>query len=407
MAHEPRCLRGTARPAPAVEVADIVRADGGAFARSHALSIEQRRALRAIVRCRSAALGGHLEVCTDCGEQRPAYNSCRNRHCPKCQALPQARWVERQMERVLPVKCFHVVFTLPAELRPLARRHGRHLYELLLRSASSTLLTLGRDRRWLGAELGITAVLHTWARDLSLHPHAHCIVTAGGLSLDGGRWVDAQRAFLFPVAVMARLFRGRFLAGLCRLRRTRGVGRHLGADAFDALLRQLYAIDWNVYCKAPFAGPEQIFRYLGQYTHRVGITNHRLLGFDGQQVTFRTRGADTVTIDAQTFLARFLSHVLPHRFVKIRHSGLLANGPAVFRRERARQLLVARGPTPPRVEPAPVVPAPGDWQQLLEALTGIDLRVCRRCGRRAVVRVPLPSTPTVLARAPPAGEVAA
>jgi hypothetical protein len=407
MAHEARCPRGTARPPPGLEVADIVRAHGRAFERSHALSLEQRRALRAIERCRSAALGGHLEVCTACGDERPAYNSCRNRHCPKCQALPQARWVERQMARVLPVKCFHVVFTLPAELRPLARRHGRQLYELLLRTASSTLLTLGRNRRWLGAELGITAVLHTWARDLSLHPHAHCIVTAGGLSLDGERWVDAQRAFLFPVAVLARLFRGRFLADLCQLRRTQGVGRHLATDAFDALLRQLYATDWNVYCKAPFAGPEQIFRYLGQYTHRVGITNHRLLGLDGEQVTFRTRGVDTVTIDAQTFLARFLSHVLPHRFVKIRHSGLLANGQAVFRRERARQLLLTRRPAPLRVEPALALPALDDWQQLLEALTGIDLRVCRRCGRRAVIRFPLPATPIVLARAPPTREVAA
>lgn len=177
----PRCLSGTAREPPRLELADIVRAHGKAYARRHALSLEQRRALRDILRCRTAALGGHLEQCTACGEERPAYNSCRNRHCPKCQALPQARWVERQIERILPVRCFHVVFTLPAELRPLARRHGRDLYELLLHSASNTLLTLGRDPRWLGAEIGVTAVLHTWSRDLSLHPHAHCIVTAGGL----------------------------------------------------------------------------------------------------------------------------------------------------------------------------------------------------------------------------------
>jgi Putative transposase/Transposase zinc-binding domain len=374
------------------------------------VSIEQRRAMRDILRCRTAALGGHLEVCTTCGEERPAYNSCRNRHCPKCQALPQARWVERQMERVLPVKCFHVVFTLPAELRPLARRHGRDLYELLLQSVSSTLLTLGRDPKWLGAELGVTAVLHTWSRDLSLHPHAHCIVTAGGLSLDAAHWVDTEREFLFPLAVLAKLFRGKFLAGLTRLRQTRGLGRHLNTDAFDALVDGLYDTARNVYAKAPFAGPTQIFRYLGQYTHRVGISNHRLLSLDARGVTFRTRGLETVTLDAETFIERFLSHVLPFRFVKIRHSGLMANGGAVLRRERARALLGARRPVQPVGGEALPRVADADWQQALRMLTGIDLGVCRRCGCRTIDRRPLPPSTLmgpVRVRAPPAREVAA
>jgi hypothetical protein len=410
VALDARCLRGTAREPPRLEVADILRAHGDTYASRHVLSIEQHRAVRDILRCRTAALGGHLEECTVCGAEHPAYNSCRNRHCPKCQALPQARWVERQRERVLPVKCFHVVFTLPAELRPLARRHGRDLYELLLRSASSTLLTLGRDPKWLGAELGVTAVLHTWARDLSLHPHAHCIVTAGGLSLDGTRWVDTERGFLFPLSVLGKLFRGKFLAGLLELRRTRGVGRHLNTDAFDRLVQGLYETDWNVYAKAPFAGPTQIFEYLGHYTHRVGISNHRLLSLDERGVTFRTRGAEAVTLDVERFIERFLCHVLPYRFVKIRHSGLMANGSAVLRRERARALLVARSPVLRRGGEGPHRLADADWQQALRMLAGIDVGVCRRCGCRAVVRRPLPpSTPSapVRARAPPAREVAA
>jgi Zn ribbon nucleic-acid-binding protein len=408
MGAEPRCLSGTAREPPRLEVADILRAHGEAYARRHALSIEQRRAMRDILRCRTAALGGHLDVCTTCGEERPAYNSCRNRHCPKCQALPQARWVEQQVERVLPVKCFHVVFTLPAGLRPLARRHGRDLYELLLHSASSTLLTLGRDPKWLGAQLGITTVLHTWARDLTLHPHAHCIVTAGGLSLDGARWVDTERDFLFPLAVLAKLFRGKFLAGLTRSRRTHGIGRHLSSDAFETLVDSLYKTDWNVYAKAPFAGPTQVFRYLGQYTHRVGISNHRLLSLDARGVTFRTRGTKTVTLDVEGFIERFLTHVLPFRFVKIRHSGLMANGGAALQRERARALLAARHPVS-RAADVPIRLGDADWQQALEVLTGIDLAACRRCGRRTVVRQPL-SPPTHgpgRARAPPTREVAA
>jgi len=406
----PRCLLGTAREPPRLELANIVRAHGEEYARRHALSGEQRRALRDILRCRTAALGGHLEVCTACGDERPAYNSCRNRHCPKCQALPQARWVEQQMERVLPIRCFHVVFTLPAELRPLARCHAREIYELLLHSASSTLLTLGRDSRWLGAEIGVTAVLHTWSRDLSLHPHAHCIVTAGGLSPDGARWIDTEHDFLLPLAVLSKLFRGKFLAGLLALRKTRGVGGHLNTDGFDALLRGLYATDWNVYAKAPFAGPTQIFRYLGQYTHRIGISNHRLLSLDDRGVTFRTRGADTVTLDADRFIERFLSHVLPFRFVKIRHSGLMANGSAVLRRERARSLLVARSPAQPRGGEAPPRPSDIDWQQTLMDLTGIDIGICKHCGGHSVIRRPLPPSTlmgVMRARSPPAREVAA
>lgn len=366
--------------------------------------------MRDITRCRTAALGGHLQKCNACGDERPAYNSCRNRHCPKCQALPQARWVDKQMDRVLPVTCYHVVFTVPAELRPLAKMHPRAIYDLLFRAASDTLLTLGQDPRWLGAQLGITSVLHTWARDLSFHPHVHCIVTAGGLTPDL-RWLDTKHDFLFPISVMAKLFRGKFLSGLSRLRRREHIGGALNTDAFEKLVQKLYTTTWNVYSKAPFAGPRQVFQYLGRYTHRVGISNRRLVAFDDHGVTFRTRGNDIVTLSASAFVSRFLQHVLPHGFVKIRHYGLMANGGAVQKRERARALLNGQSHDSAGAPNTATV----DWKHQLAALTGTDVTICPLCGRPAVVRVPLPkaahdSLPPLTnttPRAPPHREVAA
>jgi hypothetical protein len=394
-----------------LEVADVLLAHGAQYAQSHSLGPEQQRAMRDIMRCRTAALGGHLDRCTACGDEQPAYNSCRNRHCPKCQALSQARWVEGQMERVLPVPCFHVVFTLPAQLRSLGRRHPREIYDLLFRSAADTLLTVGRTPRYLGAELGITAVLHTWNRQLEHHPHVHCICTAGGLSPDGTRWCACRPNFLFPVQVMGQLMRGKFLDGLMRLRRSGRVPGGLSSDDFSQLIQSLYDLDWNVYSKAPFAGPKYLFRYLAHYTHRTGISNSRLVAMDEHGVTFRTHGDDTVTVPPQLFIERFLTHVLPHGFVKIRHYGLMANGRATERRERARQRLAERSD--------PAAPSPDEphaelrsmpWSEALALLSGVDLRVCKRCGKRAVVRVPLPvPRPIVTARvrAPPDVEVAA
>jgi hypothetical protein len=406
-----QCHGAAVRQSPRLEVADVLLAHGAQYAQSHSLSSEQQRAMRDIMRCRTAALGGHLDRCTACGDEQPAYNSCRNRHCPKCQALAQARWVEGQMERVLPVRCFHVVFTLPAQLRPLARRHPREIYDLLFRSAADTLLTLGRTPRHLGAELGITAVLHTWNRQLEHHPHVHCICTAGGLSLDGTRWIASRPNFLIRVEVMGQLMRGKFLDGLMRLRRSGRVTGGLCSDEFSQLVESLYDLEWNVYSKAPFAGPKYIFRYLAHYTHRTGISNSRLVAMDEHGVTFRTHGDDTVTLPPQLFIKRFLNHVLPHGFVKIRHYGLMANGHAVKRREQARQLLATRSqqpdgsPEPPHVQLRSV-----PWSEALALLSGVDLRVCRRCGKRAVVRVPLPRPRPVLTarvRAPPVAEVAA
>src|SRR5665213_2380874 len=256
---------------PAAEIADIVRAHGQAFARAHALSAEKTAVLDAIARCRTAALGGHVDVCDACGHADISYNSCRNRHCPKCQSLAQARWLERRMQRVLPTHAFHVVFTLPSQLRPLALANRTLLFDLLFACAAETLLELGRDPRWLGAELGITSVLHTWTRELLFHPHVHCIVTGGGLSSDGQRWIGTRKDFLFPVRVLGALFRGKFLARL-RLAHARG-DLYLPAPAhFERLCNQLQRKRWIVYARPPFGGPQHVFRYLGRYTHRVGLS---------------------------------------------------------------------------------------------------------------------------------------
>jgi hypothetical protein len=354
---------------------------------------EQHAVLRAIARCRTAALGGHADVCGACGYTTIAYNSCRNRHCPKCQALSQARWLEQRMERVLPTHAFHVVFTLPSELHGLVLANRETLFALLFAAAAEALLELGRDPRWLGAELGITSVLHTWTRDLRFHPHVHCIVTGGGLSLDGQRWIATRPDYLFPVKVLGALFRGKFLACLNELYargalRLEGPAMKLADPARFARVRdKLYRSRWVVYSKPPFGGPEQVFRYLGRYTHRVGLSNQRLVALDERGVTFRTRGAQTATLAPHEFLRRFLLHVLPKGFVKIRHYGLMAASNVGTRLAVAQRLLGTE--PPPRAADTPK--APRDFRELLLALTGIDLRCCPRCGAFAMQRLPLPS----------------
>jgi len=389
-----------------LEVADIFRRYLEPFERAHALSPRDRRLARDLISCRTAALGGHVERCTACGHERPAYNSCRNRHCPKCQSLQSARWVARRLDRLLPVHYFHVVFTLPGELRELCSRNRAELFDLLLKSAAEALLALGRDPKWLGrpADLGITAVLHTWARDLHLHPHVHCIVTGGGLATDGSAWVAAPKDFLFPVHVLGALFRGKFLAGFERLR-ARGA---LADDDDDRAARRrrarLYDQSWVVYAKRPFGGAEQVYRYLGRYTHRVAISNRRLVSVDDAAIVFETRHGKTATLPPLEFVRRFLQHRLPGGFVKIRHSGLLA--PVNVNRALVRaQALLGPAPAP---EPPVVGADRGDddrndgdkhdrvrvadlpWPELLFRLTGFDARVCPACRQRTLVRVPLP-----------------
>lgn len=385
------CPARNGRGRPRLEVADIFREAGGAYLARYAPTPEQRKVMVAIERCRTAVLGGHLDVCTSCGHQAPAYNSCRNRHCPKCQSLAQARWLAQRRERIVPTKYFHVVFTLPQELRALARLNPKRIYDLLLESAARTLMEFGQSR--LHAQLGITAVLHTWTRDLRFHPHAHCIVTAGGLHEHGDRWVPVRGRFLFPVKLMSEVFRGKLLDGLARLHERQELELQgscaplADPEAFRQLKDRLYRKHWVVYAKRPFGGPQQVFEYLGRYTHRVGISNHRLLAFDESGVRFRTKDRKTTTIDAVEFVRRFLLHVLPPGFVKIRHYGLVAAANVANKLEVARRCLVdAEDPLP-----APSTPSSPTWRELLLALTGIDILVCSACGNRSVERYPLPS----------------
>ena len=303
---EPSSAELPQREQPTLEVADIFRAHGDAYRHRHELTDDQWAVMRAIETCRTAVLGGHVDVCDACGFSRPAYNSCRNRHCPKCQSLTQAAWIEQRKERILPSSYFHVVFTLPAQLRGLCRRNSKTFYNLLFQTVSRTLLELGDDPGRLGAQIGFTAVLHSWSRNLELHPHLHCIVAGGGLSSDGDHWIPARRRYLFPVKVLSRLFRGKFLDRL-RLLYERGrldlcgqCASLAAPPAFQQFLDNLYRQEWVVYAKRPFGGPEQVYKYLGRYTHRVGLSNQRLVAFDGQQVCFRTKNGKTITLSAES-----------------------------------------------------------------------------------------------------------
>lgn len=346
--------------------------------------------MRAIQACRTSVLGGHVDECLDCGLERPAYNSCRNRNCPKCQALAQQRWVDKRKERILPVHYFHVVFTLPAELKLLVLRNRRLLYDLLFMAAAETLLILGRDPKRLGCLLGISAVLHTWTRDLRFHPHLHCIVTGGGLSTDSNKWVDTGGKYLFPVKVLSMLFRGKFLDALSRAYEDGKLKLpdNLSAPgAFATLRDRLFEKGWVVYSKRPFAGPEQVFSYLGRYTHRVGISNHRLLSVTDNSVTIDTRDGKTATMHPQEFIRRFLLHVLPAGFVKIRHYGLMASSNVKTKLALASRLLELRPSN--RKKKNSEHAAAEDWRTLFERLTGINLRICPRCGSSRIRRIPL------------------
>lgn len=378
---------------PQFTAGEVFRRHGDAYRARYAITRQQSKALWCIAHCRTAVMGGHLDACDDCDWQQPAYNSCRNRHCPKCQGAAQAEWLAAREERLLPVPYFHVVMTLPSELRPLARANPREVYGLLLRSANGTLLELARDPKWMGGIPGITSVLHTWSRDLRLHPHVHSVVTGGGLSLDGTRWVSrGEGRLLFPVKVIGRLFRGKMLAGLAALREA---GELRGVDdplAFAGLKDRLYRKDWVVYAKRPFAGAEQVFSYLGRYTHRVGLSDYRLLDVTADAVTWKTRGDGTATVAPVEFIRRLLQHVLPKGFVKIRHAGLYAAGNVNTRLARARALLAD--------EPPPVVERTVDLEAIIAELIEMPSGGCPACGGRLTSR-PLPAAGAASSRAPP------
>jgi hypothetical protein len=390
---------------PALEVADIVRAHGTAYLQAHGghLSEAQRRTLHELALCRTAALGGHSEHCAGCGEVHISYNSCRNRHCPKCQAAARADWWARESGLLLPVEYHHVVFTLPQALGPLTLQNPRVLYDLLFRAAWETVRELALDPHYLGAEVGLLAVLHTWGQTLCHHPHVHCVVTGGGLACDvqgvpeqPARWVACRPGFFLPVRVLSRLFRGKFLAGL----HTAADGGQLAfhgklaalaaPGAFAAWLRPLYGQEWVVYAKPPVGGPAQVLKYLARYTHRVALSNARLLSLEAGQVSFRykdyadDRQQKTLTLAADEFLRRFLQHVLPRGFVKVRHYGLLANRYREAKLRQCRRLLLV-------VVVAAVL---GDGA----AAGGSEARRCPACGGtvwRVVARVPRPSVAEV------------
>jgi hypothetical protein len=389
------------------DVAEVFRRFGDAYRQQHgaSLSTAQRRVMTAIVQCRTAALGGHVERCDACGHQRIWYNSCRNRHCPKCQSLARAEWLEDRRSELLTTPYFHVVFTVPEEIAEIACYNKAVVYGILFRAAAQTLRTIGADPKHLGAELGFFAVLHTWGQVLLHHPHLHCVVAGGGLSADATRWVACRRNFFLPVRVLARLFRRLFLedlekafeadkltfsGSLAPLRDRRAFRRHLGPAR---------KTEWVVYAKPPFAGPEQVLAYVARYTHRVAISNDRLIGIDDGKVRFRWKDyrngnrPKTMALTANEFIRRFLLHVLPDGFQRIRYYGFLGNRCREEKLARCRQLL-----SMPQAQPS-ACEAATDYRDRFEQITGISLTECAAChhGRMLVIEVikpikPCPST---------------
>ena len=390
------------------EVADLFRHFGPAYRQAHADSLcrRQLRAMSAIEHCRTAALGGHVEQCDACGHQRIAYNSCRDRHCPKCQSLARAQWLEDRQAELLPVEYFHVVFTVPEPIAAIAFQNKRALYDILFQASAETLHTIAADPQHLGAQIGFISILHTWGQNLLHHPHVHCVVPGGGLSPDGSHWIGCRPGFFLPVRVLSRLFRRLFLEAL---RRAHQAGElhfysHLEplheAKAFARYLAPVAEAEWVVYAKPPFGGPQQVLHYLGRYTHRVAISNNRLVSLDNDQVTFLWKdyrhGAakKTMTLAAEEFIRRFLIHVVPEGFQHIRHYGFLANRHRECKLALCRELLGTS---------TPVAEAPDekeDYRDRYERLTGKSLRDCPTCGRGHMVCIetfPAGSRPHTLA----------
>jgi hypothetical protein len=368
---------------PTLEVADIVRRTGNSFweqQQSH-FAWPHRKVLDAIVRCRTAALGGHLDKCVSCGHQAISFNSCRNRHCPKCQGNARAKWLAARSAELLPVPYFHIVFTLPHSLSALVLQNKRLLYDLLYRTSAATMLELARDPKHLGADIGFLGVLHTWGQNLEHHPHLHYIVPAGGLALDGSRWIDSSRRFFLPVHALSRLFRGKFVAGLKQLfaqgkLQFHGSQLYLATPGcFPSFLRQLFRQDWVVYAKPPFGGAGHVLNYLARYTHRVAISNHRLVDFENDRVSFRWRDyahggkKKVMTVSAHEFLRRFLLHVLPGGLVRIRHFGLFANRRRRAALERCRSLLGLAERADPTEPPSLRCPTCSGIMLVVERLT--------------------------------------
>ena len=391
-----------------LEVADIFRQIGCDYRRDHAerLSRGQRRVMSAIECCRTAALGGHLEQCDGCGHQRVAFNSCRNRHCPKCQSLARSQWLEDRQAELLPVEYFHIVFTVPKEISAIAYQNKKVVYDIQFRATAQTLRTIAADPKHLGAEIGFIAILHTWGQNLLHHPHLHCVVPGGGPSSDGQRWTACRPGFFLPVRVLSRLFRRLFLAQLHRsvdsgeLHFSSSLAALQDPGAFARFLVAAARAEWVVYAKPPFGGPRRVLEYLGRYTHRVAITNSRLVKFDHGEVAFRWKDYRhgsrhrVMRLQADEFVRRFLLHVLPPGFQRIRHYGFLGNRCREYKLKRCRLLLDALAPPPaPDNEPE-------DYRDRYQRLTGVSLWDYPQCKHGRMLRIET-WLPAALPRGPP------
>jgi Putative transposase/Transposase zinc-binding domain len=389
-------------------VADVFRRYGAAYRQQHAgsLSRGQRRVMSAIEFCRTAALGGHLEQCDSCGHQRPAYNSCRDRHCPKCQSLARARWLEDRQAELLPVEYFHVVFTVPEEVAAIAYQNKQVVYGILFRATMETLCTIAADPKHLGAKIGFLAVLHSWGQNLLHHPHLHCVVPGGGLSSDGKQWVACRPGFFLPVRVLSRLFRRLFVEYLQaafdqgKLQFFSSLERLCDPKAFAEYLVPLRQTEWVVYAKPPFGGPKQVLDYLGRYTHRVAISNNRLVDIENGKIVFRWKDyrdhdrQKTMTLKADEFIRRFLLHVLPDGFQRIRHYGFLSHRYRQAKLALCRQLLGVTLTSARAIQSQDKL----GYQDLYEKLTGKSLRECPVCHRGRMVTIAVLCAPD---RAPP------
>ena len=387
---------------PPLEVAAIFRQHGEDYRQTHRLCPEQQKAMTDIEACRTAQLGGHVDCCSrGCGYMAISYNSCRNRHCPKCQSLKQAKWLEERTERLLPTRYFHLVVTLPHEMIPLTLFNRKLIFNLLFEAAARALLEFALGYERLRAQIGFTAVLHTWDQELNFHPHLHIVATGGGLSQDGSKWISAANSFLLPVKALSVIIRAKFAEALERAfreGRLKGNVPCLGSAAqFERFTRKLRRKKWVVYSKELLKNSKKAYDYLSRYTHRVAISNHRLTRIEAAKVTFRARDNHNpgrhrlITLAAQDFISRFLLHILPARFVKIRHFGLMAPCNAKTKLETARALIAQQNPGDDLAH-TDASKETKTWQELMLSLTGINLTICPQCGKGTLVRFKLTDT---------------
>ncbi len=374
-----------------IEVQDIFSEFRTKYCDDHNLPFQLRKTMRNIVSCRTAELGGHVDECDKCGHTRISYNSCRDRHCPKCQTLSKERWIENRKDDLLPISYFHVVFTIPHELEFLTLINKKEMYSILFKATSETLLELSRDIKYLGAEIGFTTILHTWGQNLMNHTHTHNIVSSGGLSLDGTRWVSSKKDFFIPVKVLSRKFRGKFLYYLKKdyydnkLKFINEIEELKYKDVFQCFVDRLYNKEWVVYCKPSFGSAEHVIEYLGRYTHRVAISNNRILAFENGYVVFKWKDyrdnnkEKLMTVTAEEFIRRFLMHVLPYKFVKIRHYGILSNRNRMTKLKKCKRILkvsMSKMEIKVRLSTA----------ELLFKLTGVDVNKCPCCSGKMMTK---------------------